>query len=275
MAVAVAGSGYAYATTTTSNETYTGCLSKGVIVGVAIGEEPQAACKKDETEISWSQTGPQGDAGAPGPQGPAGAQGDTGATGDTGAPGPAGPDGPAGPTGPAGATGETGAPGARGQAGPQGETGATGGTEPVDLAGLQGSNCDFPDGDPGLLAVTVATSGAVSMVCKPVIEITMTVSGGRAMSEVSITTPDDTHRFPDFAGTRSIRLPAGTTFRAGFRSGSPETGGGAPFTYVCGPHDSNQEPALPYRSTDGGTWYEATTCFEMSQSYAISAKFTG
>lgn len=97
----VVASGYAYATTTTSNQTYTGCLAKGLIYGVAIGEAPQAACKKDETQISWSESGPQG------------------ATGATGATGLTGPQGPEGPTGPQGAEGST---------GPQGATGATGAT---------------------------------------------------------------------------------------------------------------------------------------------------
>lgn len=59
-------------------------------------------CSKDETLISWSQTGPQGPAG---PQGP---QGIPGQTGPMGSQGPAGPQGEAGPSGPAGAPGTPG-----------------------------------------------------------------------------------------------------------------------------------------------------------------------
>ena len=53
-------------------------------------------CSKDETLISWSQTGPQG------PQGPQGVPGPQGPQGPIG---PQGPEGPAGPAGPAGTPG--------------------------------------------------------------------------------------------------------------------------------------------------------------------------
>ena len=51
-------------------------------------------CGKNETAISWNQTGPQG------PVGPAGPQGAKGSQGATGAQGPQGPQGPQGATGP-------------------------------------------------------------------------------------------------------------------------------------------------------------------------------
>jgi len=52
---------------------YTGCLKKdGKIDRVAIGTEPVKECKKHDTEITWSETGPQG------PEGPTGPKGDTG-----------------------------------------------------------------------------------------------------------------------------------------------------------------------------------------------------
>ena len=54
------------------------------------------SCKKNESPLHWSITGPQGSPGATGAQGP---QGGTGATGATGAQGPAGAQGPQGPPG--------------------------------------------------------------------------------------------------------------------------------------------------------------------------------
>ena len=52
-----------------------------------------SSCTKQETAISWNQTGPQGPLGPPGPagpQGPAGPEGPKGDTGPQGAPAPAG-----------------------------------------------------------------------------------------------------------------------------------------------------------------------------------------
>jgi hypothetical protein len=57
-AAAVVFAAYAYGALTETNQTYTGCLGKGLITNVAIGDEPMAPCKKDQTQISWSQTGP-------------------------------------------------------------------------------------------------------------------------------------------------------------------------------------------------------------------------
>jgi hypothetical protein len=56
------------------------------------------SCRRSETSISWSQTGPQGP------------------KGDKGDPGPAGPQGPAGPAGPKGDKGDPGLQGACGTA---------------------------------------------------------------------------------------------------------------------------------------------------------------
>ena len=85
--VAVGVAGYAYGAVTDTSQVYTGCLSKGTITSVSIGDTPLAACKKDDTQISWSQTGPQGiqgEKGDPGIQGIQGLKGDTGATGPSG-----------------------------------------------------------------------------------------------------------------------------------------------------------------------------------------------
>jgi hypothetical protein len=71
-------------------------------------------CKRNETAISWNQTGPTGPQGATGPTGATGAKGATGATGPAGA---------TGATGPAGATGATGPPGPNNAAGTSCPTG--------------------------------------------------------------------------------------------------------------------------------------------------------
>src|SRR6478609_9535914 len=70
--VAASVGGYGYAAVTATNQTYTGCLSKGLLTKVAVGASPRAACTSDQTQISWSKTGPQGKPGVPGPPGPKG-----------------------------------------------------------------------------------------------------------------------------------------------------------------------------------------------------------
>ena len=97
--------------------------SSGVIRGCYVPNggvriiDAGAACRNNETEISWNQTGPAGPQGPVGPQGapgPVGSQGPAGQTGATGPVGPAGAFGAPGPQGPAGPAGETGAPGQAG-----------------------------------------------------------------------------------------------------------------------------------------------------------------
>jgi len=67
--------GYGYAALTATGQTYTGCLSKGLLTSVAVGDAPLTACKKGETKISWNEEGQQGPQGIQGPQGPAGPAG--------------------------------------------------------------------------------------------------------------------------------------------------------------------------------------------------------
>jgi hypothetical protein len=57
----------------TTNPQYTGCLSgsDGTIQFVQIGTSPLKGCPKSATQISWSQTGPQGLPGPPGELDPA------------------------------------------------------------------------------------------------------------------------------------------------------------------------------------------------------------
>ena len=78
---------------------FTGCLSKGTLVNVAIGDKPAAACVLDQTQVSWNDKGPPGDPGDTGPIGPVGPPGLPGLPGIQGVPGLPGPQGPEGPAG--------------------------------------------------------------------------------------------------------------------------------------------------------------------------------
>src|SRR6478609_4903390 len=102
---ALAGAtGVAYATgavgaapTTTINA----CVKDNGDVRIANASD----CKQNESALTWSVVGPQGETGAPGPAGPQGPQGETGAPGKDGVdglPGPKGADGTNGHDGAAG-----------------------------------------------------------------------------------------------------------------------------------------------------------------------------
>jgi hypothetical protein len=94
---ALAG-GLAYAAIPDSSGTIHACLLTGV-GQVRIIDPSQDSCKKNETPISWSQTGQAGPPGPPGPKGDTGPQGPAGPTGPQGPQGATGPQGPAGPAG--------------------------------------------------------------------------------------------------------------------------------------------------------------------------------
>jgi hypothetical protein len=64
---------------------FTGCYGPASTLRVI--DPTVSTCRDSETQITWSQTGPQGPTGPTGPQGP------TGATGATGPQGPTGPQG--------------------------------------------------------------------------------------------------------------------------------------------------------------------------------------
>lgn len=86
-------------------------------------------CYPSERFLSWSQTGPRGEAGPVGPVGPAGPEGAVGPEGPSGPPGETGdvgPPGPPGEVGPPGAPGEVGPPGPPGEPGPPGPPGPPG-----------------------------------------------------------------------------------------------------------------------------------------------------
>src|SRR4051794_34341723 len=104
-------------------------------------------CRPSELAVSWSHTGPQGDAGAQGPQGPAGPQGGRGAQGVAGPQGVQGEKGIQGEKGDIGAPGDRGAQGLKGDQGPKGDQGDRGPAGPAgatgDLASLDGETCTF------------------------------------------------------------------------------------------------------------------------------------
>lgn len=166
VAIAVAA-GYGYAAITATNNTYTGCLFRGSIINVAIGPEPTKPCQQSKQKISWSQTGPQG---LPGQNGTNGTNGTDGVSVTS-------------ETEPAGANCATGGSlftaadnnvtyACNGAKGDKGDPG------PANLAALRGSPCTF-EGKPSKLDVSVDnTTGAVSMTCIPVYEVSITVTNG-------------------------------------------------------------------------------------------------
>jgi Collagen triple helix repeat (20 copies) len=97
--LAFAGMGVAYADVPDSSTgVITGCWISGNGGLRVIDAQAGVKCKSNETQISWSKTGPVGATGATGANGAVGPQGPTGDTGATGATGADGPRGPAGPT---------------------------------------------------------------------------------------------------------------------------------------------------------------------------------
>ena len=87
----------AYASIPGSDGVIYGCFKKSG-GSLRVIDRSVTNCSRDETLISWNQTGPEG------PQGPQGETGPQGPAGPQGAEGPAGPTGPAGPQGPSGIT---------------------------------------------------------------------------------------------------------------------------------------------------------------------------
>jgi hypothetical protein len=85
----------AYASIPGSDGVFYGCYKKSG-GSLRVIDRSVTNCSKDETLISWNQTGPEGPQGPVGPQGP---QGEPGPAGPQGIEGPAGPAGPQGPSG--------------------------------------------------------------------------------------------------------------------------------------------------------------------------------
>jgi collagen triple helix repeat protein len=105
-ALVAGGSAAALATDSPPTRVYQGCLNRslGALYHVALNPSSPPGCLRDDTRVSWNQTGPMGPAGTRGATGAAGPQG---SKGDTGAAGPQGAKGDTGTLGPAGANGHT------------------------------------------------------------------------------------------------------------------------------------------------------------------------
>jgi hypothetical protein len=133
-------------TRTSARATYTGCVSKSS--GVLRVVKPGQPCQRNETQITWNQTGPQGPAGPRGATGPQGQQG------------PQGPQGPQGSQGDKGDTGPQGPQGDKGDPGPQGPAGT------ASLQALAGTACTRADGTAGSVGVTVGSDSSISLSCQ-------------------------------------------------------------------------------------------------------------
>jgi hypothetical protein len=168
--------------------------------------------------------------------------------------------------------------GATGAQGAKGDIGATGPAGPSTLAGLQGSPCTV-NGHPSTLKVsTDNTTGAVSMTCRPVDEVSVTVSGG-TMTAIFLL-DDTTNAFHECDGATSCStlVAAGDKIRVSIRSGDLNAGGGTSFTYTCPGEAMQTSDQVP---VPGGSDYQARCplppSFDTSinADYAVSATFTG
>ncbi len=111
-------SGVAMAAVPGANGVITGCYDvKTGALRVIDAEAGQTCRSNNETQVTWSQTGPQGPKGDTGPQGIQGLKGDTGDVG---------PQGPQGVQGGPGPQGEQGIQGPQGLQGPAGVAGVSG-----------------------------------------------------------------------------------------------------------------------------------------------------
>jgi hypothetical protein len=155
----------------TTSQQYTGCLSNGTISQVNVGTSPLKACAKGATQISWSQTGPQGTPGSNGTNGTNGTNGQDGSSvtntalgsGDANC-----PNGGAKFTVASGAATYAcnGAVGAKGDKGDQGPTGPA----LVSVDSLSGVACG---NGTGTITVGYASDGTVTLKC-----VTNSTSGG-------------------------------------------------------------------------------------------------
>lgn len=131
-----------------------------------------------------------------------------------------GPQGPQGPQGPKGDKGDTGATGPQGPQGPAG---------PTSLAALQGTACTF-NGHASYTQVNVdSTTGAVSIVCTPVDEISVTTALAEQADVIDYT---HTAFSANCVATCSAFLPAGDTF-------SVQLNAGVSFTFTCNGTEQN------------------------------------
>ncbi len=163
--------------------TITGCYQN--TSGALRVIESGAGCRAGETEMRWSQVGPQG------PQGLKGDKGDKGDPGEKGDPGLKGDKGDKGDTGLNGDKGDKGDPGLKGDKGDKGDTGPQG---PAGPAGL------------GTVTTVVETgTGGSSASAEAKCPSGMSATGGGVVTgpgdEIGINSPSDSNGNIIAAGT--------------------------------------------------------------------------
>jgi hypothetical protein len=160
-----------------------------------------------------------------------------------------------------------------------GAQGAKGDPGPSSLDAMQGAACTF-NGHPSTLNVSVdSTTGAVSMTCTPVYQVSFSITGG-SMTLVNIhdNTTNTDHLFSN-ASSGSVFLPTGTSVFVYLQSGSTVTGGGTPFFFTCPPGGmANTFLSDAFAGSQSGTWYASKSfmCIDPSLSasgYAVTANF--
>jgi hypothetical protein len=216
--------------------------------------------------------GPQGNVGAQGPQGKPGTNGTNGTSVTSTALSGGNPNCANGGSSFTSASGTTyacnGAQGAKGDPGPS------------SLDAMQGAACTF-NGHPSTLKVSVdSTTGAVSMTCTPVYQVSFSVTGG-SMTQVDIRdqTTLTNHLFFN-ASSGSVYLPKGTLAIVELQSGDELTGGGSAFTFTCpaGADEPGTFPAFSNPGLQSGTYYtsEPLSCVtsSLSGALAVTASFS-
>jgi hypothetical protein len=215
---------------------------------VLITTNASLTCPKGEVVVSWSAVGPQG------------ATGPKGATGQKG---------PQGATGPKGATGSNGTPGGRGP------TGATGAPGPATIAALQGSPCTFSGNSSSIKVTQDPTTGAVSLTCQPVYDVTENVSTGTitSMSVRDQTSFINYECFTDVT-TCSHVIPAGHFAEMQWQSGEPGLSNGSPFSVTCPAGWSGSGAATPTTILGITTYYAECDDTSLGANATGTATFT-
>jgi Collagen triple helix repeat (20 copies) len=241
-----AGVAYATGAIPGANGTIQGCYDSGGNLKVVAS----LPCPHGYTALAWSQTGPAGKNGTNGTNGTNGKDGTNGTNGAQGSPGKDGTNG---------TNGTDGAPGAPG---------------PASLDALNGTPCTF-NGHPSKTRVTVdSTNGAVSIVCTPVYEVSVSVSGG-TMSAVLFrySVPALSQQFSDVgSGGASIILPEGTPVLVSLLSGTIFVDGHS-FTFTC-PGGSSGTAFEHHAGLFGSAPNDCQTN-SLSGDFAVTATFSG
>ena len=252
-ACALVGSGVAVAgavgTTPSSTVVYSACVQKNVGVPYNITINGTPKCLPHDTVITWNAQGPQG---AQGAQGPAGAPGSQGPKGDTGSPG---------------------VPGTPGSQGPKGDTGPAG---PSNLSALQGSPCTFAGNASSVSVAQDPTTGAVTLTCTPVYDVTGDVTGGSmTVIQISDFTIDSGNSCSSTTSCSYLSSP-GHSIRLIFESGDEVQGpSGSAFSYTCPSGWSGGGAAIP-KTGPGGTEYDGEcTTGSIGANATATATFSG